>query len=771
MMEAVKEQDEELGNNSSLSDHDNSIHDENSEVEREFHSPSKGKSFFRRFHRSDTNASNASDDADNDDDDDDGDDEGSIHNRNFHSRATAWKSLGSRNTRIRFASQRYSDLLNDEVRGIVATPLDADLCKPMGTGARFLKNIQNEVEDLVEENRPHLFRKSTMLRDEEEDGDEGIGGGDDFGGLENGHGEDGDLGGSETSQMYRLQATRGANDVGCCRRTLRFLSACINCGALTESATEQNLYLGFGDPNRWLIYFFFWLFRKGWSTVIVLSVVWYYSFVLFFALLIVWAAEIDIDCVRIGGKRFGDLENRSKFMDSFSLSWNTFSTVGYGSTYPALSGESAEGTDGMDDRCAFISFITSFEALVGVVFAGFIGAIFYAKVSRITQRADVLFSDPLTVRFGTGVDTDLGVEDDEENVPQNEVDNESQSTSAKKEKGDDNLSGMTPIEKFRSLAKKAVSHKPPPFPVITFRIANEMHDTLGGEIIGASVNAVVLIESTKYDDQVSEDLAKQIALHRMKRSNHHATSGARSRKAASMRNMKLYSNDSDSERGSETTQSERMSDRTNDSLSLDEDTSSPEKARRGSSDNAMTYLQSLNMLAYKARFGTKKMKIDEEEGTGSKIVPRMVFTKLELETSEHPLFKRIWRFKHIINPDSPLLTSEAQKAIMHNNGNWPREWNNHKAVRKAIRFNQMVVSFTGISNISGASVYKQKVYDYVDTVVGYQFVNALYRGRRGNLKVDLRLINDVAEQTGGGGEPLHVTGKGSVRDSDMSKAS
>mmetsp|Transcript_1771 Transcript_1771/g.3928 ORF Transcript_1771/g.3928 Transcript_1771/m.3928 type:complete len:759 (-) Transcript_1771:433-2709(-) len=757
-MEAVKEHDEELGNNSSLGDHDNAIDDENGQVEREVQRQSRGRSFFNRFHRSNTNVSHDDNDAANKND---SDDEGSTHNHNSSARRhTAWTSLGSR--KIRFASQRYSDLLNDEVRGIVATPLDADLCKPMGTGERFFRNIQNEVEDLVEENRPQFFRKTTMLRGEEEgDGEEGDG--DRFGRSENDHGEDGDLGGSETSQMYRLQATRGAKDVGCCRRTLRFLSACINCGALTQSATEQNLYLGFGDPNRWLIYFFFWLFRKGWSTVIVLSVVWYYSFVLFFALLIVWAAEIDIDCVRIGGKRFGDLENRSKFMDSFSLSWNTFSTVGYGSTYPALSGES-EGTDGMDGRCAFISFITSFEALVGVVFAGFIGAIFYAKVSRITQRADVLFSDPLTVRFGTGVDTELGVEDDEENVPQNEVDNESLSTSKKKEKGDDNLSGMTPIEKFRSLAKKAISHKPPPFPVITFRIANEMHDTLGGEIIGASVNAVVLIESTKYDDQVSEDLAKQIALHRMKRSNPHTTPGAISRKASVIRNNRLYSNDTDSERETVGTQSERLSDRTSDSLSLDEDISSPEKARRASSDSAMTYLQSLNMLAYKARFGTKKMKIDEEECTSSKIVPRMVFTKLELETSEHPLFKRIWRFKHIINPDSPLLTSEAQKAIMHNNGNWPREWNNHKAVRKAIRFNQMVVSFTGISNISGASVYKQKVYDYVDTVVGYQFVNALYRGRRGNLKVDLRLINDVAEQTGGGGEPLHVTGKGSVRD-------
>ncbi|KAL7533720.1 hypothetical protein ACHAXR_005400, partial [Thalassiosira sp. AJA248-18] len=413
--------------------------------------------------------------------------------------AGKWRSLaGSR--RVRFASHR-SDINNDEMRGIVATPLDGDQCRPMAPGARLFKNIQTEVEAGQQEAAQFLRMGSVV-----EEGD----------GLEDG----------KPNQMYRLQATRGAKDVGCCRvsclvcnscivkvdgeshlaihiillllyytqRTLRFLSACINCGALTESSTEQNLYLGLGDPNRWLIYFFFWLFRKGWSTVIVLSVVWYYALVLIFALLIIWASEIDNDCVKVGGLNIGELENRSKFMDSFSLSWNTFSTVGYGSTYPALSVES--GGNGGDARCVFISFICSLEAFVGVIFAGFIGAIFFAKVARITQRADVRFSDPLTVRFGTGVDAHL---DDDEDRPQDRAEQKQEKVA------------MTPIQKLRAAAKTV--SKPCPFPIITFRIANEQHGTLGGEIISATVKAVVLIESTKYDDQVSEDLAKQINLH------------------------------------------------------------------------------------------------------------------------------------------------------------------------------------------------------------------------------------------------------------------
>lgn len=103
-----------------------------------------------------------------------------------------WKSLaGSR--RIRFASHR-SDINNDEMRGIVATPLDSDQCKPMAPGARLLKNIQTEVEDV-----PQFLRFGSFVDEE--------------GGASSTQ---------QTNQMYRLQATRGAKDVGCCRVSLMF---------------------------------------------------------------------------------------------------------------------------------------------------------------------------------------------------------------------------------------------------------------------------------------------------------------------------------------------------------------------------------------------------------------------------------------------------------------------------------------------------------------------------------------------------------------------
>jgi hypothetical protein len=46
--------------------------------------------------------------------------------------------------------------------------------------------------------------------------------------------------------------------------------------------------------------------------------------------------------------------------------------------------------------------------------------------------------------------------------------------------------------------------------------------------------------------------------------------------------------------------------------------------------------------------------------------------------------------------------------------------------------------------------------DFVDVNIGYEFVNILYRNNDGSLGVDTDLINDVREQSGGGGEPLIV---------------
>ena len=68
----------------------------------------------------------------------------------------------------------------------------------------------------------------------------------------------------------------------------------------------------------------------------------------------------------------------------------------------------------------------------------------------------------------------------------------------------------------------------------------------------------------------------------------------------------------------------------------------------------------------------------------------------------------------------------------------------------------IIVSFSGTANVSGSSVYAQKVYDYAETNVGYTFANVL-TVQNGQMVVDAELLNDVKEQIGGGGELLRVS--------------
>ena len=93
--------------------------------------------------------------------------------------------------------------------------------------------------------------------------------------------------------------------------------------------------------------------------------------------------------------------------------------------------------------------------------------------------------------------------------------------------------------------------------------------------------------------------------------------------------------------------------------------------------------------------------------------------------------------------------------VKNNNGHWPAQLNNADSVRASVKFDQILVSITGTSNADANSVYAQKVYEYVDINVGYRFVNLLYRDPVDeSLRADIRLINDVVEQAGGGGEPF-----------------
>jgi len=153
-----------------------------------------------------------------------------------------------------------------------------------------------------------------------------------------------------------------------------------------------------------------------------------------------------------------------------------------------------------------------------------------------------------------------------------------------------------------------------------------------------------------------------------------------------------------------------------------------------------------------------------DEGN-SKLAPPQIYHKLEMETDSHPFFKRVWNICHRLNEESPLLSRTARKMIAENGGYWPEELNNHKSIRKHLQFTEIIVNFSGTTNVSGSSVFAVHVYDFSNVNVGYSFVSTLARTEDGRLIADLELINDVVEQRGGGAEPLR-----SVVDEEKIKA-
>ena len=110
-----------------------------------------------------------------------------------------WKSLGSRR-HIKFGTSSHPD----DRRGIVAIPMNEDTSKPMNAVDRFKRTV---------------FRRSSYNQEHDKE----------------------ELTKNECNekQMYRLQVTR-QNEVGCIRRSMACVMACLNCGAHTEQSTEQN---------------------------------------------------------------------------------------------------------------------------------------------------------------------------------------------------------------------------------------------------------------------------------------------------------------------------------------------------------------------------------------------------------------------------------------------------------------------------------------------------------------------------------------------------
>ena len=107
---------------------------------------------------------------------------------------------------------------------------------------------------------------------------------------------------------------------------------------------------------------------------------------------------------------------------------------------------------------------------MGVLYSGFCGAILFGKVLRIQSHAQVIFSDAIVIRYGSGIQEHC---DESDNSPDD--DDEDQKI---------------------------------PCPVLEFRIVNRLFDEPGGEIMDASLNVVANVNARDADPVLIDALTK-----------------------------------------------------------------------------------------------------------------------------------------------------------------------------------------------------------------------------------------------------------------------
>jgi hypothetical protein len=443
------------------------------------------------------------------------------------------------------------------------------------------------------------------------------------------------------------------------------------------------------------------------------------------------------------------------------LSWTTLSTVGFGIIAPNINPTKSTGA-----RCFGINILMAIEAFVGVLFGGVLAAILVGKVARVQSVAQVRYSDPICVRYGTGV---MECMDDDDDV--------------------DIAANDSPIE----AGEMDVTLCEIPCPVLEFRIVNLLSEEKGGEI----VNASIVVVATTLAEMDEAELKETDPSNHTKGSSNPLLSpiakgaGMAAGTAAKAAGMaagatamvvgtaakhtgaalfgagKLASQATGTvfQKINNTVSRSHHTDLSGATTPTTADGDEPEAAPYNSAEVQRELERQIaeqvkaQLEKQQYRLGGVSLKehlrkaVAVDEGNSS-LAPTRVFHKLEIETDSHPFFRRTWNIRHRLDEESPLLTSRARRAIAENNGCWPSEWNDYASVRSHLRFTELIVSFSGTANASGSSVYAQKVYDFADVNVGYAFAQMLHMSLSKKLVVDKRLLNDVLEQNGGGAEPF-----------------
>lgn len=511
--------------------------------------------------------------------------------------------------------------------------------------------------------------------------------------------------GTAPPKQYRLGSRPSSQQKLTWREYARRVLTCSRDG----SGSDYDVTVG--SKAAYLTIFLRWTFRTSFVMLLSFSCACFMTLACVFAIAIHIVGLLQPICISVGGLDYNAAGPH--FIDAFALSWTTLSTVGYGHIYPNLA---IQGSP----RCLVINFFCTFESFVGVLFASFMGAVLMGKIARVQSFAPTTFSDPIVVRYGSGL-----------------------------------LPSPTDDHTETSSQKSMDSCKQIPLPMMEFRIVNRMHSAMGGEIMNCTLNVVASILESDASDEV-----KEMVLHKSHQKNKSAvmlgkagrmvtapvrqagsvasgtakqvgkvagstvkqvgratgTSKLVSGTAKQVGNVagsvtSSVSNVAGSMASGVTNQAGRMSTMLRASLvGIDEDKAYDPDDTFASRSSETSSVQSGHAPPMKKQSSSAVALVDE----GSTLAPRRIFTNLEVETPAHPFFKRVWNVRHVLDQNSPILTAKAKQMIANNNGFWPEELNTYQAVRDNLRFHEIIVNLTGTANATGNVVYCQKVYSFVD---------------------------------------------------------
>lgn len=154
-------------------------------------------------------------------------------------------------------------------------------------------------------------------------------------------------------------------------------------------------------PNTLFCHYINWTFRAGFTMV-------FMSFLCIFTLLtfsfggfLELAGKAQPGCITVSGQPFGT-NPESTLADAYSLSWTTFTTVGYGATYVAT-GQDDHSPDQLN--CWVVNGLCTSESFIGLLYAGMCGAILFGKITRVQSHAQVRFASAICITFDPAGDT------------------------------------------------------------------------------------------------------------------------------------------------------------------------------------------------------------------------------------------------------------------------------------------------------------------------------------------------------------------------------